>query len=265
MFLRIAQIGLLGFCMWIVAANAEPGAAGSTTTKPNDTSNIPEIQRIIQTHQLSLSDAFLERAGGHPDIVSFCETFLTDLKAGRVEYIKPVLITNDPNHPELKRFQSCRNNVHTPEELKQGAGVFRDLAEIGTQNFRLYRLDLDGNPDNGLEEVVYGEKERLPTNDPAYRGALSLFGSYAQVTTKTCTLLYRNDLLLRSEFDGTTDGKSALIRYREAANVMSLWRREVKSDPKRRKTNYVIDVWGDEQGLNLPIVKQCSFITVKED
>jgi hypothetical protein len=261
MFIRIAQASFLGFCMWIVAAYAESGAVGSINTKPNDTSNIPEIQRIIQTHQLSLSDAFLERAGGHPDIVSFCETFLTDLKAGRVEYIKPVLTTNDPNHPELKRFQSCRNHVHTPEELKQGAGVFRDLSEIGTNNFRLYRLELEGKPDNGLEEVVYGEKEK--TNPPIgkYPGGLTLEATYEQITATTCTFAFGKTLTLRTGKTGAMV-MSTLARYQGATYIVQLGQNERKF---RWVPAYGGGLWGHDYAPGLHNTLRCEFAASKEE
>lgn len=72
-----------------------------------------------------------------------------------VQYIEPVLSTNDPEHPGLERYRQCRYR-----EAEEVTGLGYDYAGLDQQahGFRLYRVDLDGNPENGAEEYLYEEE-----------------------------------------------------------------------------------------------------------
>lgn len=88
----------------------------------------------------------------------FCDPLLNALEnaSPRIEYIEPVLKTSNPEHPGLAHYHRCDGHEY-PGGPPDNA--FDTLSAIGQNNFRLYRIDLDNNPKNGIEEVIYGEVE----------------------------------------------------------------------------------------------------------
>lgn len=83
----------------------------------------------------------------------FCTEFYQALATAspEIKYIEPVLRTEDPQHPALERYRKC----HDYEPIGLGYDYFG--LDPRAHGFRLYRFDLDGNPENGLEEYLYEE------------------------------------------------------------------------------------------------------------
>lgn len=254
-----AAVLLLGLARPVSLAVADQGPVQTSSRSGGD---IAEIKSIVKQHRLSLSDSFLEKAHGYSDIVKFCETFLADLKAARVEYVKPVLTTDDPNHPELQRYRGCKKYEHTLEQRSKPDYVYHDLSDIGTARFRLYRLELDGNPANGQEEVVYGEKKHTAPRFGEYGPVTSLRGSYAQVDVKSCMLTFSKPFLVQSEFSGVKDAKTALIQYRGSPYIVELIQTERKFN---WEPNYLGRFWGSPDTPGIHNVSRCSFGALKED
>lgn len=93
----------------------------------------------------------------------FCEDFLEGAKSRKIEFIQPILKTNNYKDPKLQSFiKKCR-------KFKTGevSGVtfwstinktmLKEMEFYATYNFRLYRVDIDHNPANGEEYVFYAE------------------------------------------------------------------------------------------------------------
>ena len=142
---------------------------------PREANKLKEIQEIIERQGLEIPDRFPSHATVE-DIRRFrrdCGQFLEDLKVGRnIEVIEPILRTDDPNHPNLVRYQSaCRDTKSTEAN-------YRDLSDIGTHAFRLYHLEAKGNTKNPPEDILYAE------------GNPQLFGNgtYRRVDLKQCTI-----------------------------------------------------------------------------
>lgn len=84
----------------------------------------------------------------------FCTDFYQAIATAspEISYVEPVLRTEDPQHPGLASYRKC----HEYEPIGLG-GDYLGL-DARAHGFRLYRLELDGNPENGLEEYLYEEE-----------------------------------------------------------------------------------------------------------
>lgn len=91
----------------------------------------------------------------------FCTDFYQALATAspEVHYIEPVLRTENPLDPGLAKYRQCR------EFEAVGLGEDYYGLDVEAHGFRLYRVDLDGNPKNGLEEYLYEEESRGSMQD----------------------------------------------------------------------------------------------------
>lgn len=148
------------------------------------------IKTILQKHPLIFSAEYSYGTVFHPDLPeaervrllnsikykketsAFCNAFYTAMQRAdkSIRYIEPKVRTDDPNHPGLERYHSCSDAELRPNFSGRWAGMYDDIDQIGHRAFRLYRLDLDGNPKNGLEEYLYAELdwERSYRQNPGY-------------------------------------------------------------------------------------------------
>lgn len=192
------------------AAHAESGVVVGNT--PRETDKLKEIQAIIERQGMEIPDRFPSHATVEDirRIQRDCGRFLDDLKAGKdIEVIEPILRTDDPNHPGLARYQNaCRN-------IKSSEANYSDLSSIGTGGFRLYRLELDGNAKNGLEEVLYAE------GNPRVFGN----GTYHRVNLQECTARYVTVCCRTAQspsFPKIVRNVNAIIRYRGKLHVLEM-------------------------------------------
>lgn len=138
----------------------------------------------------------------------FCNEFYNALKTAdkSIEYIEPVLRTDDPNHPELKEYHSCDDK----ESYDDDEQIYNNIHMIGDKGFRLYRLDLDGNPKNGLEEYIYGENDSK-SYGPQQKG----IDGYKKVDFEECRIV---SFIIGHPYEGAAKWKkenyNAMIRYK---------------------------------------------------
>jgi hypothetical protein len=156
----------------------------------------------------------------------FCASFLRDFKEQRhIEYVEPVVQTDDPEHPAFSRFNHCRD--YDPPG-GYGLESFHGVAlGIGETHFKLYRIDRDDNPRNGLEEILYGEMS-FEGRRLAFGANGPPIGGYHTIDTKNC--LHVEHISTTVLYDDITeepqrDQFSALIRYRGKPYVYSVERR----------------------------------------
>lgn len=157
-----------------------------------------QVKEILSHHSMQL----------HPGIKtknrSLCASFYQALLSAShtITYIEPLLRTDDTNHPGLEAYLKC--DEYEPKE----AFVYFDIRELGSRRFRLYRLDMDDNPKNGMEEYLYGQ-------EPEYRFN-TLPAQLIQVDFQKCVRV--DGVPATPEEPGATGygstGINALVRYR---------------------------------------------------
>ena len=107
------------------------------------------VKNILTNHPLRLRNYVVKQRN-----VSFCNQYYSALRnaSSTIHYIEPVLRTDDPTHPGLGEYLAC--NDYEPKE----AYKYFMLNELGSRGFRLYRINMDGNPKDGLQEYLYGQE-----------------------------------------------------------------------------------------------------------
>jgi len=107
------------------------------------------LKRWLARHPLELNSEHMS-----VNDQKFCTEIYQALASAssEVHYIEPVLRTEDPQDPGLAKYRQCRDF--------EPAGLGYDYYGIDNEahGFRLYRAELDGNPNNGLEEYLYEEE-----------------------------------------------------------------------------------------------------------
>jgi len=107
-----------------------------------------KLKEILSKHPMSLDDDIKEKKK-----VAFCQQFYKALKnaSPKINYIEPVVRTDDINHPALSKYLAC--DKYEPKT----AYVYFVTDDLGRRGFRLYRTEMDGHKENGMEEYLYGE------------------------------------------------------------------------------------------------------------
>jgi hypothetical protein len=165
------------------------------------------------------------RASGKQNEDRFCAGFWRDFKIQRhIEYVEPELQTDDSEHPAFSRYNQCRD--YDPPH-GYGTNSFHSVRDdIGETHFKLYRIDRDGNPRNGLEEILYGEMS-YECRNCSFGANGPPVGGYHTIDLKNC--LHAEHIPTTVLYDDITeepqrDQFSALIRYRGKPYVYSIER-----------------------------------------
>jgi len=206
------------------------------------------LKEVLDKERLSLVESI------KGDDRLFCDAVYRALStAGKaIQYVEPVLRTDNPDHPDLARYQACRNY-----QGERGLDTFSGLWVLGTHSFRLYRLQTDGNSKDKVLEYLYGEQpETSLQHFPA---------QYARIRFGDCSIV--DQVVVDTEIGGSPyfrNGINALVRYRGRhfiytysdislklraqargddsfvfTNQMCLWQKEFKplQEPKRLGAN----------------------------
>lgn len=155
--------------------------------------------QVLQERPLSIYE------GVKSENRTFCGAFYRELSTASrdIHYVEPVLRTNDPEHPRLAKYAACQRY-----EGPRGEDIFSGIdVALGSHSLRMYRLDLDENPKNGLEEYLYGEEPRF-SNEPR--------AQYVSINFTNCTFAERLSVEPENPTKPGFDAKgiNALVRYR---------------------------------------------------
>lgn len=94
---------------------------------------------------------------------SDCSRMLNEFLAGRYfKAIEPVVIADSEDDPRLARWDQCSSKDYrdlnlAPEEF------YGWLELLGGPPYRYYRVELDGNKNNGPEDLIYHETPKDPS------------------------------------------------------------------------------------------------------
>ncbi len=189
-------------------AQAEPFAT--------ETEKAQRIKTLIEKYPLKL-----QRGGGFGDhSKSFCDGAFAAMKRAdkAIEYIEPVVKTDDPKHPALARYNDgtiCPNR-RDPSETTYGG----DTRDIGDRAYRLYRIDAANRFKNGLEEIVYGE-QIIPKPEGSILWAK--LNGYQQVNFDECEHYPLVDVTPQDyHAHGMKEALNAMLRYRGKYYVVKL-------------------------------------------
>ena len=229
---RALQCGLI-FVALICAASASEHKDG--------TAKLKLIQSILATQ--STHETPTTRT---PEQIAFCTGFYGDLvKFKRIEFIEPVVVTNDQTDPRLAKYHYC-----TAEVQPNDHGTYWRIDSIGETNYQLYRADFDGQSENGLEEIVYAENE--PGSYFLHRA-----GAYATVDLNACRFSWYavEGSNQHTNDQGVTNGVNALISYKGSYYVMDLSNYMVRT---KWKPSYTLTL--DKLDVSRRSLRTCSFI-----
>lgn len=135
-----------------------------------------------------------------------CADFIDDLRLQRgMAVIEPIARAKDYDDSALRPYRD-RCSPHPINEIyacdaRATAGVrwsrdwsrrryqYKEYCEVyeGTRNFKVYEIDVNNNPQDGNELVVYFEGARGPVNRPAQR-TIFTDGGYRAYDAKDCSL-----------------------------------------------------------------------------
>lgn len=116
-----------------------------------------KLRRIVKSRPFFFEEMFANLPGE----ADFCHGFMRDLKGGKqVRVVEPRYRTDDLDDPALDPWRECGKSPNISEGL-------RYYPATGTRGFRLYKVDADNNPRNGLEDVLYYEFDFKDVPGPA--------------------------------------------------------------------------------------------------
>jgi len=130
------------------------------------------IRDVVRHQKLSYYNRYEEEP-------EFCTQILKDFVAGKdTKAVEPDVRTDDVNHPALARLTGLCTDAE-PKPLDEPEPEFLSVGLLGGPPYRYYHINVDGNLENGKEDVVYHEATVI--ND-------SVIGStgYAWVDLKAC-------------------------------------------------------------------------------
>ncbi|MCL2831456.1 MAG: hypothetical protein FWD77_12095 [Betaproteobacteria bacterium] len=130
-----------------------------------------------------------------------------------IEYIEPIVRTSEVMHPALARYRACEDTFGGTGYDESDYYVLQTYLGHG---FRLYRVNLGGNPKSALREYIYAEEEKHDTKFPSGYTRLGFPAGGTPKTPDECqaydmitTASQRRERLLYADF-----GVNALIRFR---------------------------------------------------
>jgi len=86
-----------------------------------------------------------------------CKVMMKDLLANRnFKAIEPDVRADSVDDPRMAKWRQCE------DKGLSGVFVFRSLDLLGAPPYRYYRIELDGNKENGPEDMIYHNKCKGP-------------------------------------------------------------------------------------------------------
>jgi hypothetical protein len=115
----------------------------------NETEKLKAIQEVVRT--LALREPYAQD--------QFCAAFIEDFRAGRnIAAIEPVARADSYDDPGIAKWRRCddatQDDMRTDDPNKLG---YNGIGLFGGPPFRYYRIEIDGNPHDGPEDLLYHE------------------------------------------------------------------------------------------------------------
>lgn len=132
----------------------------AATESPAKSSPEADKAELFRRLLLSHGPFFRSCRRDPPPVSKPCQALFAALQkaSGEIEFVEPDIRTDDIQHPALQRYAYCDSEEHWERNAgRQGFMVTSIEEGLGSRAFRIYRLDLDGDAQDGLEEIIYGE------------------------------------------------------------------------------------------------------------
>lgn len=167
--------------------------------------NKKEYTKAETTKKLLLLNPMRQYGGKNShEHIKFCDRLYASLirKNSKIKYIEPIIRSEDQNDPALGKYLYC--------DLYNGSMGLRtfELGELGSKGFKVYRLNIDHDIKNGLEEYIYGE-DPTGTDQEIYKA------SFQMVDISQCWIT--DAVSVRPELPNIKDNRkknvNALVEY----------------------------------------------------
>lgn len=109
-----------------------------------------------------------------------CKGRMQDLLAGKdLKAVEPDVIADSEDDLRLEKWKQCRNrDLRNDFPDIADKNFFVALSQVGAPPYRYYRIELDDNPQNGPEDMIYYE----------YSEELDRHTGYARVDINRCEI-----------------------------------------------------------------------------
>ena len=115
---------------------------------PREADKLKSIQEVLRARKL------------FPAVLlddSYCTQFMRDLLDGKVTAVEPDVYALSVYDPRLMKLRRCEEKELREVQVDHPDQFFSHATLLGGPPYRYYRIDLDGNPANGKEDLLYHE------------------------------------------------------------------------------------------------------------
>ena len=242
--MRQTQLGLILVFLLVMSGIAWAGKEGIGAQVSALSDMQQEIVNILSRLKFQLADQ-----------TKFCKQFLKDFQTQTtIQYVKPIVATNDYNDPALDIYKKkcpkleLRKRVLLnprwadsveklpAEEMEKYADVY-----LGTENFKLYKVDINNKSSDGDEFVFYREKFLHVSHigealDPDVGKEYDDRGEYLVVDFEECKVK-AGVPVDDSRATATVKSYSDVISYKNAHYILDLF-------PSMGPETYSLELWG---------------------
>jgi hypothetical protein len=135
-----------------------------------------------------------------------CDQIMKDFLANKnFKAIEPVVRADSINDPRMAKWRQCE------EYGLGGENVFKSLDLLGGPPYRYYRIELDGNEENGPEDMIYHNKCEGETS---IRFCMISKNGYTWVDLSNCMIKDGFSVTGALESHSDADFLNALVYYK---------------------------------------------------
>jgi uncharacterized protein len=237
------------------AATPSAQVKAGVSILPQEADKTQAIKRIMAKEKFFSTDSYAPEK-------SFCGDFLQDFQQMQgIEFVEPVAQSekyDDPvwntykkSCPDLELFGGyhCEPRIADHiESLPKGEQkqMMNAACELyrGTEKLKLFKVDINDNPGDGIESVFYNEHEQGPLNKPSER-QIDTNGGYWVVDLKRCQ---KNRGVLTNDpysynFQHPLENYNGIISYKGKHYIFDLFELDVKARTPE-KTTYDLTLSG---------------------
>lgn len=140
-----------------------------------------ENKKLEFIRQMLLKEKYLRPAAKDEELAPNCKIMMKDLLAGKnFKAIEPDVRADSIDDPRMAKWRQCEGkDYHDYDVDVQKFFDWLDL-RLGVPPYRYYKIELDGNKKNGLEDMIYYNQP----SDPHKQGNTG----YAWVNLNNCEI-----------------------------------------------------------------------------